>query len=897
MELVSAGGRVTLTDIAPLLNLDLHHVETAARALCVKKGKKVVELAGQLIADYYLDTIAEEINESLQESGSCGLVELAQRFALPADFMRQAIETRLGPGGVQGYIEDGQLYTASFIQLHAARTRGIMRALMRPTNLRTLIQRHGLMESRLSKEITALIKEGAIKGTLKGAEDRAIYTPDLFLRGQHAGVDSFFSTNGYIDYKKVERLSVPNPKAFLAAKYPTAMQLSSMALSENMVQSVHMAAEDANNAHLFLHAQSILPNVLSKAEVQQVLEAAVASTNKAAGASKSQLQVLAEVWAVSSLFTAEAKAYLAQQLERWLDEEEVRLDAAAAAVAAAAASSTPAAAASASSSGAKKSSKSALPDSDDDEPAVPAKKGSTAAAAKDKKKGGKKGSVSSDDEDEPAPKAIAAKKGGAKGKRGKRGDSDDEDDAPAAEPVKAKGKIKLPAAGASVPAPLTRDRVSKWLKAGWSSIVKGAQSGNAEIQAVDNDDSTDELQQALATLIHPSLLPLHKARCTARAAALAAAAGASSSSASVSSGSGLGPGSEAVLRRQQLECFRANVQDQYEQILLYQHAIDYLGGKSSEAAAAPPGSIALLGDKQLLSQLESHLNKTLCAALLDVILRMEAFSSLTVVQQNHLQGMDNIITIAATPAAAPAAASDDKDKSTPSPLTRFDLNRTPLTSANRDAVLAALPKRSSEALKPLCEVVGKAAGDPAVFLERLENAARGLDLNLKKLDKKSERSRVFALRKSLMASLGEESKPAVALHLTILLLFAKVHGTVPHAPAKCIPTIRRPEDQSAHTRLSRRQLSRLVALRCCSLSLPHSLCPTVLDSFVHPFCPLPTPSFDDTISSSRDHCEQTNRPPHPLQLHRLHRPLPLWDPIARMSPLTPICRWTSKSST
>lgn len=818
MELVSSGGRVTLTDIAPLLNLDLHHVETAARALCVKKGKKVVELAGQLIADYYLDTIAEEINESLQESGSCGLVELAQRFALPADFMRQAIETRLGPGGVQGYIEDGQLYTASFIQLHAARTRGIMRALVRPTNLRTLIQRHGLMESRLSKEIAALLKEGAIKGTLKGAEDRAIYTPDLFLRGQHAGVDSFFATNGYIDYKKVERLSIPNPKAFLAAKYPTAMQLSSMALSENMVQSVHMAAEDANNAHLFMNAQSILPNVLSKGEVQQVLEAAVASTNKAAGADKSQLQVLSDVWAVSSLFTAEAKSHLSQQLERWLDEEEVRLDAAAAAAASAAASSTPAAAAaaaSASSSGAKKSSKAALPDSDDDEPAAPAKK--TAAAAKDKKKGGKKGSVSSDDEDEPAPKAAAPKKGGAKGKRGKRGDSDEEDEAPA-EPVKAKGKIKLPAAAASVPAPLTRDRVSKWLKSGWSSIVKGAQKGNAEIQAADNDESTDELQQALATLLHPALLPLHKARCTARATALAAAAGASSSSASVSSGSGLGPGSEAVLRRQQLECFRANVQEQYEQILLYQHAIDFLGGKSSEAAAAAPGSIALLADKMLLSQLESHLNKTLCAALLDVILRMEAFSSLTVVQQNHLPGMDNIITLAAAPAAAASSSADDKDKSAPSPLTRFDLNRTPLSSKDRDAVLAALPKRSSEGLKPLAEVVGKAQGDPAVFLERLENAARALDLNLKKLDKKSERSRVFALRKSLMASLGDEKKPAVVLHLTILLLFAKVHGTVPHAPAKCIPTIRRSELTRTHCAAMWLSVRFPLASLCCSLS-------------------------------------------------------------------------------
>jgi hypothetical protein len=100
--------------------------------------------------------------------------------------MRDAIEQRISSGAVQGYIEGGNLYTASFIQQHTARTRGIMRALVRPTALRTLIQRHGLMESRLSKEVQELIKEGAIAGSLKGAEDRAIYTPEVRERSRAA---------------------------------------------------------------------------------------------------------------------------------------------------------------------------------------------------------------------------------------------------------------------------------------------------------------------------------------------------------------------------------------------------------------------------------------------------------------------------------------------------------------------------------------------------------------------------------------------------------------------------------------------------------------------------------------------------------------------------------------
>lgn len=786
MELVASGGRVTLTEVAATLNIDLTHVETAARALIAKKGKHIHELAGQLIAEYYLDTVVEEINESLQEAGSVALVELAQRFSLPADFTRRAIEQRMGAGGVvDGYIEDGQLYTATFIQLHAARTRGIMRALTRPTPLRSLIQRHGLMESRLSKEIAALLKEGAIAGSLKGADDRAIYTPDLFGRAQHAGVDSFFATNGYVELKKVERLSVANPKAFLAAKYPTAMQLSSMALSEGMVSSVTMACEDALNANLFLNAQTILPSVLSSTEVAQVLAHAVSSANKAAsGDGKPQLAVVADVWAVSSVFRSEAQTYLTQRLDAWMDDEEAKLAAAAAAATATTASESQSAtaapvASSASSAGASK--KAAAADDDDDEPL---KKGKGKHS-----KGKGKGKEDSDDEDE----APAAKSKDKKKRRKKGADSDSDAD----EPVVAKatkGKIRLPsAATAAMPAPLTRDRVLKWLKADWTTVVRNAQRGNAEVQAADavTDEHTEQLMQALAAMLFPPLLALQKARNTARAAALAAAAGSSASSSAA--GASSGPGSDALLRRQQLECFRTHVTELYEQIVLYQHAIEYLGGTvvggdDKDKVAVAPAAVKV--DKVLLGQLESHLSKTLCASLLDMLLRMEAFSSLTPSVQSGLAGMDTIISLATAPAA------EDKDASAASKAaSKFDINRTPLSAKEREGVLGALPKRASDALKSLSETLSK---EPALFLDRLDASSRALDLTLRKLDKKSERSRVFALRKSLMSSLAVETKPAVVLHLTVLLLFAKVHSVVPHAPAKCIPSIRR----SAHKRIN-----------------------------------------------------------------------------------------------
>jgi len=810
MELVAAGGRVTLTDVAPLLGLDLTHVEVAAKTLLAKKGKKLTEVAGQVVADYYLDSIVEEINETLQQAGSVALLDLAQRYALPADMMRAAIEQRMGPGGVQGYVEDGQLYTATFIEQHQARTRGVMRGLVRPTPLRALIQRHGLLESRLSKEIQQLIKDGAIAGSLKGAADRAIYTPDLFLRAQHAGVDSFFATNGYVEFSKVERLSVANPKAFLSSKYPTAMQLSSMALSEGLVSAVTLSCEDALSANLFVHAQSLLPSVLSRAEVSQVLAASVAQANKSAPAMEknASLAVLAETWAVSSVFREQCQKALEAQLNRWMEEETAKMEAAAAAASAVAASASAAAATPAAASAPAKRGKAVVDSESEDEQPAAGKKGAKAASKSAAGKKGSKGKHADSEDEEDAPAA----KGKKKRRAGKKGaDSDSDDDAPAAaEPAPAsKSKSKGKSSSGLTVAPLARDRVLKWLKAAWSSIVRKAQAGNADAQSSDavTDESTDELLSALATAIHPSLLAQHKTTMAARAAAIAAAAAGASASVSSSSSSGLGPASDALLRRQQIECFRANAQEQYEQIVQYQHAIDYLAGSATAeekaaAAASPLPPASAKADRHLLSQLESHLCKTLCAGLTDLLLRMEAFASLTLAQQNHLPGMDNIIVLAAAPAAQSAEEKDMPPAA--KAMARFDINRTPLSNKDRDAVLAALPKRAADALRSVAETLSK---EPTLFLERLESTAKALDLSLKKLDKKSERSRVFAVRKALMASAAAETKPAVALHLAVLLMFAKQHSVVPHAPAKTIPAIRRilrPDVQpTAYARLRR----------------------------------------------------------------------------------------------
>lgn len=55
---------------------------------------------------YYLDQVGEEINETLQDTGAVNLSDLAKRFGLYSDFLKEAINARLGKI-IRGKLENG----------------------------------------------------------------------------------------------------------------------------------------------------------------------------------------------------------------------------------------------------------------------------------------------------------------------------------------------------------------------------------------------------------------------------------------------------------------------------------------------------------------------------------------------------------------------------------------------------------------------------------------------------------------------------------------------------------------------------------------------------------------------------------------------------------------------
>lgn len=89
-ELYLHGGRISLTELVPILNISYHAIES--RAQDISQTKPEIHLvSGQLIDDDHLDRLAEEINETLQQSGQITVVELTKQYELPIDFILQVL--------------------------------------------------------------------------------------------------------------------------------------------------------------------------------------------------------------------------------------------------------------------------------------------------------------------------------------------------------------------------------------------------------------------------------------------------------------------------------------------------------------------------------------------------------------------------------------------------------------------------------------------------------------------------------------------------------------------------------------------------------------------------------------------------------------------------------------
>uniref|UniRef100_A0A672QGW2 E3 UFM1-protein ligase 1 n=1 Tax=Sinocyclocheilus grahami TaxID=75366 RepID=A0A672QGW2_SINGR len=120
-ELYMHRGRINVVDLQKIINVDLVHVESRASEIA-KSDKGTQIILGQLIDETYLDRLAEEVNDKLQQAGQVNIAELCKTYDLPGDFLTEELNSRLGRA-IHGQIDQynrGVIFTQAFLSRHKA---------------------------------------------------------------------------------------------------------------------------------------------------------------------------------------------------------------------------------------------------------------------------------------------------------------------------------------------------------------------------------------------------------------------------------------------------------------------------------------------------------------------------------------------------------------------------------------------------------------------------------------------------------------------------------------------------------------------------------------------------------------------------------------------------------
>ncbi|XP_007467246.1 PREDICTED: E3 UFM1-protein ligase 1 [Lipotes vexillifer] len=285
-ELHVRGGRVNIVDLQQAINVDLTHIENRIGDI-VKSEKHVQLVLGQLIDESYLDRLAEEVNDKLQESGQVTISELCKTYDLPGNFLTQALTQRLGRI-INGHIDldnRGVIFTEAFVARHKARIRGLFSAVTRPTAVNSLISKYGFQEQLLYSVLEELVNSGRLRGTVVGGrQDKAVFVPDIYSRTQSTWVDSFLRQNGYLEFDALSRLGIPDAVSYIKKRYKTTqlLFLKAACVGQGLVDQVEASVEEAISSGTWVDIAPLLPSSLSVEDAAILLQHVMRALSKQA---------------------------------------------------------------------------------------------------------------------------------------------------------------------------------------------------------------------------------------------------------------------------------------------------------------------------------------------------------------------------------------------------------------------------------------------------------------------------------------------------------------------------------------------------------------------------------------------------------------------------------------
>uniref|UniRef100_A0A8C1KTI3 E3 UFM1-protein ligase 1 n=1 Tax=Cyprinus carpio TaxID=7962 RepID=A0A8C1KTI3_CYPCA len=282
-ELDMHRGRINVVDLQKIINVDLVHVESRANEIA-KSDKGTQLILGQLIDESYLDRLAEEVNDKLQEAGQVNIAELCKTYDLPGDFLTEELNSRLGRV-IQGQIDQynrGVIFTQAFLSRHKACICGLFSAITRPTQINNLLNLYGFQENLMYSVLEELVKSGRLKGSVVGGrQDKAIYIPDIYSKAQSSWVESFLKQNGYLEIEALTRLGIPDPVNYIKRRFKSSklLFLKSACVGRAIIDQLEASVEETINSATWVDLQPMIPSSLSEEDVGILLNEVLRGMN------------------------------------------------------------------------------------------------------------------------------------------------------------------------------------------------------------------------------------------------------------------------------------------------------------------------------------------------------------------------------------------------------------------------------------------------------------------------------------------------------------------------------------------------------------------------------------------------------------------------------------------
>ncbi|KEP63079.1 UNVERIFIED_CONTAM: hypothetical protein HHA_222360 [Hammondia hammondi] len=264
-HLANHKGRVNVIEMATALGVSPDVVEAKTEEM-TRRSRHLMLLDGDLISTLYLNMIAGEIEDLLEEKGQLTIAELSQKYSLPAEFLRQEIHARLGTV-IHGELRNQYLTTAHFSRRVESIVRGVLTAACRPVAVSAIATEFNLPNDSVTNAAVQLIRLGQLQGRLQSG----IFTPARFSTGQSDKVTSFYKANALVPFALAKDCGFSDALGFLQKELPAGIPLATVYIHPQLIAPLQANLQEAVATSSWADLSTLFPAALTPEDAHMLL--------------------------------------------------------------------------------------------------------------------------------------------------------------------------------------------------------------------------------------------------------------------------------------------------------------------------------------------------------------------------------------------------------------------------------------------------------------------------------------------------------------------------------------------------------------------------------------------------------------------------------------------------